>query len=45
MSSIDDIDTPTGKLALALLLAGAPSGSFGVKPSADATLPRIEPGG
>ena len=45
MSSVDDIDTPTGKLALALLLAGAPSGSFGVKPSADATLPRIEPGG
>jgi hypothetical protein len=45
MSSVDDIDTPTGKLALVLLLAGAPSGSFGLKPTADATLPRIEPGG
>jgi len=43
MSSVDDIDTPTGKLALALLLGGAPSGSFGLKPTADATLPRIEP--
>jgi hypothetical protein len=45
MSSVDDIDTPTGKLALILLLNGAPSGSFGVKQTADAPLPRIEPGG
>jgi hypothetical protein len=45
MSSVDDIDTPTGKLALVLLLGGAPSGSFGLKPTADASLPRIEPGG
>jgi hypothetical protein len=45
MSSVDDVDTPTGKLALVLLLGGAPSGSFGLKPSADASLPRIEPGG
>ena len=45
MSSVDDIDTPTGKLALALLLGGAPSGSYGLKPTADASLPRIEPGG
>ncbi len=45
MSSVDDVDTPTGKLALALLLAGAPSGSFGLKPTADSTLPRIEPAG
>jgi hypothetical protein len=43
MSSVDDVDTPSGKLALALLLAGAPSGSFGLKPTADAPLPRIEP--
>lgn len=44
MSSVDDVDTPTGKLALVLLLGGAPAGSFGLKPTADATLPRIEPG-
>ena len=43
MSSVDDIDTPSGKLALALLLGGAPSGTFGLKPTADAPLPRIEP--
>lgn len=45
MSSVDDVDTPSGKLALALLLAGAPGGNFGVRPDADAALPRIEPGG
>lgn len=45
MSSVDDIDTPTGKFALVLLLGGVPSGNFGVKPTADATLPRIELGG
>jgi hypothetical protein len=43
MSSVDDVDTPSGKLALALLLGGAPSGTFGLKPTADAPLPRIEP--
>ena len=45
MSTVDDVDTPSGKLALALLLAGAPGGNFGVRPDADAALPRIEPGG
>jgi hypothetical protein len=43
MSSVDDVDTPSGKLALALLLGGAPAGNFGLKPTADAPLPRIEP--
>ena len=43
ISTVDDVDTPSGKLALALLLAGAPGGSFGVKPNAEAPLPRIEP--
>lgn len=43
LSTVDDVDTPSGKLALALLLAGAPGGSFGVKDTADAPLPRIEP--
>jgi hypothetical protein len=45
MSSVDDVDTPSGKLALALLLTGAPGGNFGVRPDADAALPKIEPGG
>jgi hypothetical protein len=43
LSTVDDVDTPSGKLALALLLAGAPGGSFGVKQSAGAPLPRIQP--
>jgi hypothetical protein len=43
MSTVDDIDTPSGKLSLALLLGGAPSGSYGLKKTADAPLPRIEP--
>ena len=43
MSSVDDVDTPSGKLALVLLLGGSPTGSFGLKPTADAPLPRIEP--
>lgn len=42
ISSVDNVDTLSGKLALALLLAGAPGGSFGVKPSAEAPLPRIQ---
>jgi hypothetical protein len=45
MSSVDDVDTPSGKLALALLIAGAPAGHFGAKPDADGALPRIQPGG
>jgi hypothetical protein len=43
ISTVDDVDTPSGKLALALLVGGAPGGSFGVKATADAPLPRIEP--
>jgi hypothetical protein len=45
MSTVDDVDTPSGKLALALLLAGAPGGHFGVKAAADAALPRVAPVG
>lgn len=44
LSTVDDVDTPSGKLAVALLLAGAPAGSFGVKPTADAPLPKLVPG-
>ena len=43
LSTVDDVDTPSGKLALALLLGGAPAGSFGVKATAESPLPRIEP--
>jgi|1185.fasta_scaffold10196_2 hypothetical protein len=43
ISTVDDVETASGKLALALLLGGAPSGSFGVKDTAEAPLPRIDP--
>jgi hypothetical protein len=42
-STVDDVDTPAGRLALALLLAGAPPGDYGVKGTASAPLPKIEP--
>jgi hypothetical protein len=45
LSTVDDVDTPSGKLALALLLGGASGGHYGVKTGADAALPRIEPVG
>jgi hypothetical protein len=41
-STVDDVDTPSGRLALALLLGGAPDGNYGIKPTADAPLPKIE---
>jgi hypothetical protein len=45
LSSVDDIDTTAGKLALVYALGGA-EGSFGVKSSADRLLPSLsEPGG
>jgi Copper transport outer membrane protein, MctB len=44
LSSVDDVDLPEGRLALALLLGGAPSGQYGLKPTATAgVLPRVEP--
>jgi hypothetical protein len=39
LSSIDDIDKPAGRLGLVLLLDGAPSGQYGLRPSADDALP------
>ena len=43
-STVDDIDTVTGRLALALLLAGGAPGHYGVKDSAsDGVVPPIEP--
>jgi hypothetical protein len=43
LSSVDDIDQPSGRLALVFLLAGAPTGKYGVKPSADDVLPAFPP--
>jgi Copper transport outer membrane protein, MctB len=39
LSSVDDVDTPAGRLALVLVLAGAPNGQYGLKRSADDALP------
>ena len=44
LSSVDFVDTRAGRLALALLLAGAAPGSYGLKPTAtDGVLPPTEP--
>jgi Copper transport outer membrane protein, MctB len=45
LASVDSIDTDVGRLAAALVLTGAPSGSYGVKESAeDGILPTpVEP--
>jgi hypothetical protein len=50
LSTVDDVDKPTGKFALVLLLAGAPPGQYGLKPSAEnGSLPPLQspslPGG
>ena len=42
LSSVDDVETPMGRLALVLLLGGSPSGQYGLKPSAhQGSLPPI----
>src|SRR5215218_3974522 len=44
ISSVDNVDTLAGRLALALLLAGGQSGHYGLKDSAtDGVTPPIEP--
>jgi Copper transport outer membrane protein, MctB len=43
LSSVDDVDKPVGKLGLVLLLAGAPPGQYGLKASADQSLPPFVP--
>ena len=44
LSTVDSVDTPAGRLALALLLAGAKPGHYGVDETAtDGILPPIEP--
>jgi hypothetical protein len=43
LSTVDDIDTPAGKLALVFLLRGAPGGQYGLKKSAgDGVLPPLQ---
>jgi copper transport outer membrane protein MctB len=45
LSSVDDIDTPAGRLALVLLLDGAPGGQYGLKKTADdGVLPPLQTG-
>jgi hypothetical protein len=43
LSSVDNVDTPVGRVALALLLAGGRDGHYGVKDTADAVMPPLEP--
>ncbi len=42
LSSVDDLETATGRLALALLLAGGEEGQYGLR-SDDGLMPPIEP--
>jgi hypothetical protein len=43
ISTVDDVDQPSGRFALALLLAGAKAGHYGVKTNAqDGILPPLE---
>jgi Copper transport outer membrane protein, MctB len=41
LSSVDDVDLSTGRVALALLLAGGTPGKYGTAKDADAVLPRL----
>jgi Copper transport outer membrane protein, MctB len=43
VSSVDDLDTSAGRLALAIVLAGGQPGHYGLKASADDLLPPVEP--
>jgi Copper transport outer membrane protein, MctB len=44
LSTVDDIETPAGRLALALLLSGSSIGNYGLKETADdGIVPRVEP--
>jgi hypothetical protein len=49
LSTVDDVDKATGRLALVLLLGGSAAGQYGLKPSAHDVLPPFEtqtpPGG
>ena len=43
LSSVDSVDTLLGRTALAVLLAGGEEGDYGVKSTADAVVPPMEP--
>jgi copper transport outer membrane protein MctB len=43
LSSVDSVDTRLGRVALAVLLAGGEEGHYGVKETADAVVPPMEP--
>jgi Copper transport outer membrane protein, MctB len=43
ISSVDDVDTKVGRVALALLLSGASGGSYGTKKTASDVLPPVVP--
>jgi hypothetical protein len=43
LSSVDSVDTFIGRVALAVLLAGGEEGHYGLKSTADAVMPPIEP--
>jgi hypothetical protein len=43
ISSVDDLDTKVGRVALALLLSGAAGGSYGTKKTASDVLPPVVP--
>lgn len=43
LSTVDDLEQPTGRLALALLLEGGPSGRYGLREEDDALMPPINP--
>jgi Copper transport outer membrane protein, MctB len=43
ISSVDDVDVQAGRLALALLLAGAEPGHYGVGDDTDGVVPPVEP--
>jgi hypothetical protein len=45
LSSVDDVDTTAGRLALVLLLSGSPNGQYGFKRTADDALPPFRPTG
>lgn len=43
LSIVDDVDSPVGGIALAVLLSGAAEGHYGIKGGAEAAVPPIEP--
>jgi hypothetical protein len=43
LSSVDSVDTSMGRVALAVLLAGGEEGHYGLKSTAEAAVPAIEP--